>query len=99
MNCIYCNSAHLQKRGSSKGKQRYYCVECKKYFTYGNSEPAYTTYFNIKIKNETKVTLTRENYCIPSNKTLLSTQRYIEHLIDWYKQNKNTTFEMPNEVF
>lgn len=99
MNCINCNSKHIQKRGSSNGKQRYYCKECNSYFTYGNYEPAYTTYFNIKIKNENKIKLTRENYCVPSNKTTISTQRYIDYLIDRYKDNKDIAITIPNEVF
>jgi hypothetical protein len=32
-NCIYCNSNNIRKFGKYKGKQKYYCVNCKKHFS------------------------------------------------------------------
>ena len=70
MNCIKCNSDHTRKDGNQNGLQRYVCLECKKRFTYGiyENKIEYINHFNTKIRKNEFNKLTRDNYCIPTNK-------------------------------
>ena len=70
MKCINCNSTNVQKDGNHNGYQRYKCLNCKKRFDFGKYENVneYIYHFNLKLKKQDNNKLTRENYCIPTNK-------------------------------
>lgn len=70
MKCIKCNSERVRKDGNHNGYQRYRCLDCKKSFDYGKYDRKieYITHFNTKIIKKENNKLTRENYCIPTNK-------------------------------
>ena len=70
MKCFNCNSTNVQKDGNHNGYQRYKCLNCHKTFDYGKYENIneYILHFNLKIKKQDNNKLTRENYCIPSNR-------------------------------
>ena len=85
MNCIYCGSEHTRKSGNYKGMQKYLCVDCKKTFNCGEYESNFIMYFNSKIKKCDTNKLTRDNYCIPTNKVSTAVQREMERVLEKYK--------------
>ena len=104
MNCIYCNSSHVHKDGNHNGLQRYRCLDCNKKFDGEAYDTKYIEHFGIKIKDKSTNKLTRDNYCIPTNKTDSETRKSIE-MAELYKMNNiNVSFpkyfsNLPNEVF
>ncbi|MBQ3598949.1 MAG: GIY-YIG nuclease family protein [Clostridia bacterium] len=66
--CEFCNSERVWKSGKHKGMQRYQCAECKKYFDFGEYLNNSIVHFGVKIKVSERNKLSRENYCIPTNK-------------------------------
>ena len=104
MNCIYCNSNHVHKDGNHNGFQRYKCLDCNKKFDGEAYDTKYIEHFGIKIKDKPTNKLTRDNYCIPTNKTDPETRKAIE-MAELYKKNiinisiPKYFSNLPNEVF
>ena len=85
MRCINCNSENVQKDGNYNGNQRYKCMSCNKRFIFGKYENVneYIFHFNLKLKKQDNNKLTKENYCIPSNKpSYLGRETYSD---EWVK--------------
>ncbi len=91
MICIFCKSNHIHKDGNHKGKQRYKCLDCNKRFDGENYAVKYIEHFNVKIKDKSSNKLTRDNYCIPTNKTASDTRKNVE-LAEMYKKNNIKAF-------
>ena len=87
MECKYCKSVKLVKRGSNNGKQNYQCKDCGKYFSQGEvqNKYEYISYFNVKLRND-NCKLTRENYCIPPDKIDSSDRHMIKKYGPIYEQ-------------
>lgn len=104
MLCIYCNSNHIHKDGNHNGYQRYKCLDCNKKFDGEEYATKYIEYFGVKIKDKPTNRLTRDNYCIPTNKTDYKVRKNIE-LAELYKKNNIKTYipeyylNLPNEIF
>ncbi len=104
MNCIYCNSNHVHKDGNHNGLQRYKCLDCNKKFDGEEYDTKYIEHFGVKIKDKSTNKLTRDNYCIPTNKTDSETRKNIE-TAEFYKTNNINVsipkyyINLPNEVF
>lgn len=103
MICINCGSNHTQKNGNHNGMQRYRCMDCNKRFDAGKYEKNYFVHFNTRLKKNDRNILTRENYCIPTNKLGTSEKKFIKNVIERYKDKKVKFYEcyltIPNEVF
>lgn len=95
MICIYCGSNHTQKNGNHNGLQRYRCVNCNKRFDAGKYEENYFVHFNTKFKKTDRNVLTRENYCIPTNKLNSAEKKFIKKVNERYKDKE----VIPNEIF
>lgn len=98
MKCINCNSERVQKDGNHNGYQRYKCLECKKRFDYGKYEGSkieYINHFNvnINIRKTDRNKLTRENYCIPTNKVSYVLRKSVAYAI------KYRNYKIPNEYY
>lgn len=96
MKCIKCNSEQVQKDGNHNGYQRYKCLECKKRFDYGKYEGTkieYINHFNVNIRKTDRNKLTRENYCIPTNKVSYVLRKSVAHAI------KYMNYKVPNEYY
>jgi len=95
MKCVNCNSEHLQKDGNHKGYQRYKCMDCNKRFDYGiyENKTRYITHFNTQIKETTYSKLTRENYCIPTNKISYVLRKSLKFWIERHD------YKIPNEYY
>lgn len=95
MKCIRCNSNNTRKDGSYKGLQRYKCLDCKRRFNYGiyENKIEYINHFNTKIRKTIHNKLTRENYCIPTNKISYVCRRSLKHYIDFHD------YKVPNEYY
>ncbi len=80
--CIYCKSTNYIKQGfrktQNRGKiQKYYCKDCKKYFTYDNG--------SYRMRNSPqKITL-----CLDLFYRGLSTRQIQEHLKSFYPKNSS----------
>lgn len=104
MICVFCNSDQVHKDGNHNGYQRYKCLDCKKKFDGEEYTTNYIEYFGVKIKNRSTNKLTRDNYCIPTNKTEPQERRNIEKA-EYCKNNNIKAFipsyylNLPNEVF
>lgn len=108
MNCINCNSKHIQKDGNHNGMQRYKCMSCKKRFDYGVYEGTneYINHFNVKIKKNERNHLTRDNYCVPSNELDYKDKKNLRTVDEFYKKNKRYPLlcppwfcNIPNEIY
>ena len=95
MKCIKCNSEHIRKDGEYKGYQRYRCLDCKKSFNYGEygKKIEYITHFNTKIRKTNNNKLTRENYCIPTNKISYVCKKSLKFAIE------RMDYKIPNEYY
>jgi len=95
MNCIKCNSEHIQKDGNHNGLQRYKCLDCKKRFDYGKYENKieYITHFNTKIRKTNHNKLTRENYCVPTNQISYVCRKSLKFYIE------RIGYKIPNEYY
>lgn len=95
MNCIKCNSDHTRKDGNQNGLQRYVCLECKKRFTYGiyENKIEYINHFNTKIRKNEFNKLTRDNYCIPTNKISYVCRKSLKFYIN------RCNYKIPNEDY
>ena len=95
MNCIKCNSDHTRKDGNQNGLQRYVCLECKKRFTYGiyENKIEYINHFNTKIRKNEFNNLTRDNYCIPTNKISYVCRKSLKFYIN------RCNYKIPNEDY
>lgn len=95
MKCIKCNSERVQKDGNSNGKQRYKCLDCKKSFLYGVYEGKieYIEHFKTKIQKLDRNKLTRDNYCIPTNKISYVLRKSLENSM------KNNNYKFPTECY
>ena len=95
MKCIKCNSEHTRKDGYYKGFQRYRCLDCKKSFNYGEygEKIEYITHFNTKIRKTNYNKLSRENYCIPTNKISYVCKRSLKFAIE------RMDYKIPNEYY
>lgn len=104
MNCIHCNSTHVQKDGNHNDMQRYKCIDCKKRFDNGKYITTYTEHFKVKIMINDNNKLTRKNYCIYTTKTDYKTRKAIEKA-QLLKEDKVNCFipdyylNLPNEYF
>lgn len=106
MNCISCNSTHIQKDGNHKGYQRYKCMDCKKRFDGEKYEDNHIIHFKTKLKKTDRNRLTRENYCIPKKELDYREKKNIQIAVDFVKQHKRPPllcpqyyYEIPNEIF
>lgn len=103
MICIKCGCSRVQKNGNHNGFQGYRCMECKITFDAGKYEGNYFIHFNTKIKKTDRNILTRENYCIPTNKLSLSEKKLIKDVKERYKDKKVNFYQyyltIPNEIF
>ena len=95
MKCIKCNSEHIRKDGNYKGFQRYRCLDCKKSFNYGEygEKIEYITHFNTKIRKTNYNKLSRENYCIPTNKISYVCKKSLKFAIE------RMDYKIPNEYY
>lgn len=95
MKCIKCNSEHIRKDGNYKGFQRYRCLDCKKSFNYGEygEKIEYITHFNTKIRKTNNNKMTRENYCIPTNKISYVCKKSLKFAIE------RMDYKIPNEYY
>jgi len=95
MKCIKCNSERIRKDGNYKGFQRYRCLDCKKSFNYGEygEKIEYITHFNTKIRKTNNNKLTRENYCIPTNKISYVCKKSLKFAIE------RMDYKIPNEYY
>ena len=96
MECIRCNSNRVQKDGNHNGYQRYKCLDCKKRFDFGiykGEKIEYITHFNVKIKKQDRNKLSRNNYCIPTNKVSYVLRKSVEHAI------KFNNYKVPNKYY
>lgn len=104
MICVFCNSNRVNKDGNHNGFQRYRCLDCNKRFDGEKYTTNYIEYFGVKIKDKHTNKLTRDNYCIPTNKTESQERRNIEKA-EFYSKNNIKAFipsyylNLPNEVF
>ncbi|MGN1358187.1 MAG: hypothetical protein ACI4WU_02335 [Bacilli bacterium] len=97
MNCIYCNSNKVHKDGNHNGLQRYKCLECKKRFDGEKYENSRIVHFNTSIKKKDTNTLTRDNYCIPTNKVSYKQKKNIEQVKKIIEQHGSTPLLAPWE--
>ena len=95
MKCIKCNSERTRKDGNYKGFQRYRCLDCKKSFNYGEygEKIEYITHFNTKIRKTNYNKLSRENYCIPTNKISYVCKKSLKFAIE------RMDYKIPNEYY
>jgi len=95
MKCLKCNSKRIVKDGQHNGLQRYKCLDCKKRFDYGvyQNEIEYITHFNTKIHKTDYNKLTRENYCIPTNKISYVCKKSLKFSIN------TMGYKIPNEYY
>lgn len=91
MKCINCGSEHIQKNGNCNGIQRYRCMNCDKRFVDGKYEENYLIHFNAKIKKSDRNILTRENYCVPTNKLRKTQTNFIKRIKELFK-DENVSF-------
>ncbi len=104
MNCIYCNSNNVYKDGNHNGYQRYKCLDCKKRFDGEEYSDNYIEHFGVRLKDKDKNKLSRENYCVPTNKPGSQTKRLLEQVDNFRKNNIKVFappyfYDFPNEVF
>ena len=96
MKCIRCNSERVQKDGNHNGNQRYKCLECKKRFDFGKYEGSkveYINHFNVNVIKNDRNKLTRENYCIPTNKVSSRLKQSVMFAM------KNRNYKVPNKYY
>ncbi len=93
VNCQFCNSAHVRKSGNHNGLQRYQCVDCKKYFDFGEYENNRQFHFGVLIKVSERSKLTRENYCTPTNKCRKSHTEWLKDRV------KYDGWRIPNSTY
>lgn len=93
LKCSKCNSTHLQKDGNHKGNQRYKCMECKNRFDFGEYKINHLNHFNTKIKLTPYNKLTRDNYCIPTNKISYVCRKGLDFAI------KRFNYKIPDEYY
>lgn len=108
MNCINCNSKHIQKDGNHKGYQRYKCMDCSKRFDGEKYEKTnyYIIHFKTKLKKTDRNILTRENYCNPTKEIDYKDKKNIKIAKNFIAENKKASlfitkyyYEIPNEIF
>ena len=103
MICIYCGSHHTQKNGNHNGLQIYRCIDCNKRFDAGKYEENYFFHFNTKLKKTDRNVLTRENYCIPTNKINSAEKKFIKRINERYKDKQVKFYQcylkFPNAIF
>lgn len=103
MICIYCGSNHTQKNGNHSGLQRYRCMNCNKRFNAGKYEENYFIHFNTRLKKTDRNILTRENYCIRTNKINSAEKSLIKRIKERYKDKEVKCYQcyinLPNEIF
>ena len=108
MNCIKCNSTHIQKDGNHNGYQRYKCMKCNKRFDGEKYDISnnFIIHFKTKLKKSNTNVLTRENYCIPKKELEYEEKKYIQAVINYVNEHKEVPsfyskiyYEIPNEIF
>lgn len=108
MNCIRCNSTHIQKDGNYKGYQRYKCMDCNRRFNGEKyeGENEYIVHFKTKLKKTDRNYLSRENYCIPKKELEYRDKKLIQKVIKFVKENNKPPlmcpkcyYEFPNEIY
>ena len=101
MECIYCNSEKIYRNGNYKGKQRYKCNNCGRYFTKGERENKYEyiIHFNSKLRKTPNNKLTRDNYCIPTNELDYQDKRNIQIATEFYKRAKKEPIFVPKRFY
>ena len=104
MICKNCGSDRLNKDGRRNGLQRYRCLNCNKRFDGEVYTTKFIEHFGVRIKDKPTNKLTRDNYCMPTNKTEYDVRKNIE-LAEYYKKNNIKAFipsyyvDLPNKIF